>query len=83
VTGFYPSGITTDGGYLHVTEATTIRKIEKGTGAVTTLAGSAGIYGSADGPRTTASFYTPFSATTDGLSLYVSDQGNNTIRKIQ
>jgi hypothetical protein len=41
------------------------------TGVVTTLAGSA------------ASPFQPFGITTDGTNLYVTDTGNNTIRKIQ
>ncbi|MCB1302827.1 MAG: hypothetical protein KDK37_01035, partial [Leptospiraceae bacterium] len=58
-----------------------IRKIEKSTGVVTTLAGS-GSSGSADGTGTAATFNNPFGITTDGTFLYVSDAGGNLIRKI-
>ena len=82
-----PSDITTDGTNLYVPDYgnNTIRKIVIATGAVTTLAGTAGTPGSTDapsGPGTSASFKSPNSITTDGTNLYVSDTGNNTIRKI-
>jgi hypothetical protein len=80
-----PFGITTDGTNLYVADTynNTIRKIVISTGAVTTLAGTAGVYGSADGTGSAANFNTPFGITTDGTNLYVADTYNNTIRKIQ
>ncbi len=60
----------------------TIRKIVIASGAVTTLAGTAGTSGSVDGVATTASFYFPKGITTDGICLYVADAGNHIIRKI-
>lgn len=79
-----PSGIATDGTSLFVTDAGsyTIRKINIATGAVTTLAGTAGAFGSADGTGANAQFYSPEGITTDGTNLYVADEGNYTIRKI-
>ena len=50
--------------------------------AVTTLAGTAGSSGSADGTGTSASFNLPSGVTTDGTNLYVVDQYNHLIRKI-
>lgn len=82
---FYsPAGITTDGANLYVADAINhkIRKIEVATGVVTTLAGSDSI-GSADGVGTVARFREPTGITTDGFALYVTDAGNNTIRKIE
>ena len=82
---FYsPWGITTDGTNLYVVDSGnyTIRKIVISTGAVTTLAGSAGIQGSTDGTGTAARFYIPVGITTDGTNLYVVDGHNHTIRKI-
>jgi sugar lactone lactonase YvrE len=79
-----PSAITTDGINLYVADTNnhTIRKIVIATGAVTTLAGSAGTFGSADGIGSAALFYAPSGITTDGTNLYVSDTANLTIRKI-
>ena len=79
-----PGGITTDGTNLYVVDggSSTIRKIVIATGAVTTLAGTTGFMGSADGIGSAASFEFPTGITTDGTNLYVADSGNNTIRKI-
>jgi hypothetical protein len=60
----------------------TIRKIVIATEEVTTLAGMVGTQGFADGTGTSATFDTPYGITTDGTNLYVSDNGNHTIRKI-
>jgi len=49
---------------------------------VTTFAGTAGDYGSADGTGTGALFTSPSGITMDGTNLYVVDYGNHTIRKI-
>jgi hypothetical protein len=77
-----PSGVTTDGTYLYVTDFRTIRKIEISTGTVTTLAGSADFSGSVDGIGVAARFDGPAGITTDGTNLYVTDFSDNTIRKI-
>ena len=78
-----PLGITTDGINLYVTDDVgTVRKIAIATGEVTTLAGTAGTMGSADGVGPAATFKNPFGITTDGINLYVADSGNSTIRKI-
>jgi sugar lactone lactonase YvrE len=50
--------------------------------AVTTYAGS-GTAGSTDATGTSASFYYPYSVTTDGTNLYVADTYNHKIRKIE
>jgi sugar lactone lactonase YvrE len=79
-----PLGITTDGTNLFVSDFNnrTIRKIVIATGAVTTLAGTAGISGSADGTGADARFHSPGSITSDGTNLYVTEEDNHTIRKI-
>ena len=83
-----PVGITRDnGGSLFVTDYAnqTVRKLTRvGTDwVVSTVAGSAGIRGSADGTNNAASFAYPQGIAVDGAgSLYVADSDNNTIRKI-
>jgi len=80
-----PRGITTDGENLYVVDSGNhlIRKIVISTGVVTTLAGTAGSFGSADNTTgTSASFKNPWGITTDGTNLYVADMKNYTIRKI-
>jgi sugar lactone lactonase YvrE len=61
----------------------TIRRVAL-DGTVTTIAGTAGVAGSSDGPGTTrALFNKPGGVTSDFLgNLYVADTGNHTIRKI-
>jgi len=80
-----PEGIAVDAsGNLYVADAgnNTIRKITS-AGVVSTLAGTAGNYGSADGAGTAASFYDPVGIALDASgNLYVADLHNNTIRKI-
>ena len=81
----YPFGAAVDktgNVYVADTYNHTIRKISP-AGAVTTLAGSAGNYGTNDGVGYAARFLTP-----DGLAVdtngnvFVADTGNHTIRKI-
>ena len=81
----FPRGITTDGTNLYVadTDNQTIRKIVIGTGLVTTLAGSPGVYGSVDGTGTAARFFNPIGITTDGTYLYIGDIRNYTLRKLE
>ena len=78
-----PMGITTDGTNLYVTDSGShrIRKVVISSAVVTTLAGS-GTAGSGNGTGTAASFNQPSGITTDGTNLYVTDYGNNMIRKI-
>lgn len=79
-----PTGITTDGKYLYVTDTGnhTIRLIELLNNAVTTLAGSPGSPGSVNLAKADARFNNPARITTDGTNLYVTDFTNRTIRKI-
>jgi hypothetical protein len=79
-----PDGITTDGANLYVADSgnMTVRKIIISTGAVTTLAGTIGVPGSAEGIGSTASFSAPWGITTDGANLYVADTYSHTIRKV-
>jgi len=78
-----PEGIATDAAdNLYVAELSndTIRKISP-AGVVTTLIGRAG-QGSADGPGDRAQLSSPRGVAVDGAgNLYVTDEGNFTIRK--
>ena len=80
-----PTGIAVDSNdnvYVADNLNQTIRKITS-AGAVTTLAGSAGFAGSADGTGTSARFKNPEGIAVDSNgSVYVADFGNATIRKI-
>ena len=80
----YPKGISTDGVYLYIADTGnhTIRKIVIATGVVTTLAGTAGEYGTTDATGTAARFLFPEGITSDGTHLYVADSINYTVRKI-
>jgi len=77
-----PAGITTDGKYLYVADYGNhrIRKVVISTGEVSTLAG--GDPGNADGNGDDAMFSKPTDLTIVDGNLYVTDYGNNKIRKI-
>jgi hypothetical protein len=81
----YPSGVAVDSsGNLYVADTNnfTIRKITP-AGAVSTVAGLAGISGISDGDGSAARFSSPEGVTVDGSgNLYVADTDNHTIRKI-
>src|SRR5205814_1464910 len=80
----YLNGVAGDSaGNVYVTDfSNTIRKITP-AGVVTTLAGTPGVYGSADGTGSAAQFWQPWGIAVDSAgNLYVADQGNRTIRKI-
>ena len=78
------AGLVSDGTYLYVADRNnrTIRKVDIASGVVTTLAGTAGEYGSNDGPGSVAHFGTPEGLALVGGTLYVTDSGNYTIRKV-
>jgi sugar lactone lactonase YvrE len=80
-----PHGIACDAaGNIYVADSDNcaIRKITP-AGLVTTLAGKAGVMGSADGSGAAAGFYTPNGIACDAAgTLYVADYGNDTVRKI-
>ncbi len=80
-----PSGIAAVGNTLYVCDTGnhTIRRIIATSGVVTTLAGSAGSPGFTDGTGAAVRFSSPKGIASDGITtLYVSDTGNHTIRKV-
>jgi hypothetical protein len=82
---FQPKGVAVDSAgvvYVADVENHTIRRITP-AGVVTTLAGVAGTFGSADGTGSGARFFYPYGVAVDSASVvYVADGGNNTIRRI-
>ena len=79
-----PNHITTDGVNLYLTDSenNTIRKIVISSGEVSTVAGTAGVIGAADGIGSAATFNYPNGIATDGHNLYITESNNHTIRKI-
>ncbi len=83
---YYPNGVTVDAaGNIYAADQGnyTIRKITPNN-VVTTIAGSPGNFGSADGTGTNAQFGATYGMAIDNANnLYIADGGNNTIRKIK
>jgi sugar lactone lactonase YvrE len=82
----FPTGVAVDSaGTVYVADQGNelIRKITQ-LGAVTTLAGTAGVTGSTNAIGTAASFNAPIGIAVDsaGNNVYVADQANHLIRKI-
>jgi len=83
----YPSGICIDkNGFLYVCDFINhvIRKIDTKDGGVSTVCGKSGEKGHKDGIKTETSFNFPVGicCNTNGDTLFVTDQYNHTIRKI-
>ncbi|MGZ5568571.1 MAG: immunoglobulin domain-containing protein, partial [Limisphaerales bacterium] len=82
---FFPSGACIDSsGNVYVADTLnhTIRSVTS-AGAASTLAGSAGVSGTANGSGTSARFNSPQGIARDGSGiLYIADTGNHTIRTI-
>ncbi len=80
-----PHGIAADpSGNLYVSDTAlnTVRKITP-AGVVTTLAGTSGTAGTADGTGTSAQFSQPFGIAVDSSgTVYLCDHGNHSVRKI-
>jgi sugar lactone lactonase YvrE len=81
-----PEQLAFGNGNLYVADARSsiVRSINVSTATVTTIAGAAGVSGSANGPVASARFITPIGVAYDGPTnaVYVTDNGDFTIRKI-
>jgi sugar lactone lactonase YvrE len=80
-----PRGVAVDaGGNLFVADYgnSTLRHITAG-GAVTTIAGAAGIFGEVNSVGAAARLYEPIGIVVDGTTVYVADSSNNQIRRGQ
>ena len=82
---FFPVGIWIDNNNenLYITDNSAIRRFNFTSNSITTFAGVAGVPGSADGIGAAARFDLPNGIWGNATHLYVSDFGNNTIRKIE
>jgi len=82
---FWPAAITRDAAnniYIADAQNHTIRKISP-SGAVSTIAGLAGVPGSMDADGSSARFFVPQGVAADPAgNVYVADTGNNTIREV-
>ena len=81
-----PTGLALDdAGNLFIADTgnATIRKMVVASGSVTTVAGTAGTMGSADGTGANALFAGPTALALDGAgNLFIGDRRNSTIRKL-
>lgn len=80
---FGPKSLVSDGTNLYIADTSNhnLRKLVIGTGATTTLAGG-GSAGAVDGTGSSARFSAPFGVAYDGTHIYLTDTGNQTVRKI-
>jgi sugar lactone lactonase YvrE len=79
----FPTGVALDGAALFVADMDNhvIRRVEQLDGRVSTLAGSLGVAGFADGPR--ALFNLPTSVAAANGFVYVADYANQRVRRVR
>jgi len=83
---YSPSGVAVDiAGNLYFSDTgnSRIRKVDAGTGIITTVAGIGGTFGGDGGPATSAGISWPHGVTMDSAgNLFIADSGNHRIRKV-
>jgi DNA-binding beta-propeller fold protein YncE len=79
-----PSGLAFDRGSLFVADASaqTVRRIDLGTGSVSTVAGEPFVRGSVDGAGRAARFSSPAGLTVLGGALFVADRADGLVRRV-
>jgi hypothetical protein len=79
-----PAGIWGDGTYVYIADSvnSVIRRVKISTGLVDTIAGTAGQLGSRDGVGAEARFVLPMGIWGEGDTLYVTDAGTFTVRRV-
>ncbi len=79
-----PDGMVLVGRSLYVadTNNSDIRKVDLDSKVVSTAAGVANLSGTDDGPAHAAHFNLPTQLATDGSSIFITDSGNSTIRRL-
>ncbi len=82
---FYPNSVALDGdGHMYVADQyhDRVRRVEAGTGTITTVAGT-GTFTGDGGPATAAQLYSPSGVVADaGANVFVTDSDNHRIRRI-
>lgn len=82
---FYsPADISFSGDYLYVVDmdAHIVRRVDRDTGEVVTIAGKAPASGTQDGTGRESRFYVPGGVAVDGDKIYVADTFNHAIREV-
>jgi hypothetical protein len=77
------TGITSHAGFLYVSDNYTIRRVDLGTAEVRTWAGTPGDRGAINARGTGARFGQVNGIATDGTYLWVADDGNSVIRRVE
>jgi streptogramin lyase len=79
-----PTQLASDGSSIFITDSAnhTIRRLSLGDNTVKTIGGQAQQTGKDDGPASKSTYSGPRGVATDGKFVYVSDTGNDIIRKI-
>ncbi|MCB1200003.1 MAG: hypothetical protein KDK41_05115 [Leptospiraceae bacterium] len=77
------ASMTTDGKYLYIGDDNCVRKVDTDSAQVTTLVGDCSGQGYQDGSGTSVLFNTISGIVATNDALYVTDQNNKRIRKIQ
>jgi sugar lactone lactonase YvrE len=84
---YYPTGVAVDGGgslFVSLEFGQNVRRVDKTTGIITTVAGNGGVGFSGDGgPATSATLYYPAAVAVDASgTFYTADQYDQRVRRV-